>query len=70
VQWWHGVIAATVHLSWGLVNSGGTLNLDKIYIPMDTKFWFMMWTSAVVGEMLAPLLIFPAITALHGEGIQ
>ena len=70
VRWWHGVIASTVHLSWGLVNSGGTLNLDKIYIPMDTKFWFMMWTSAVVGEMLAPILIFPAITALHGECIQ
>ena len=62
VLFWHGVLAACIHVGWGLLVSDGSLKLNKLYIAMDPSFWNSMWLSAVVGEvLLAPFMIYPLI---------
>ena len=61
MRWWSGIVAATLHLSWGAIVTKGTMLLNEIYIPMRPKFWALMWSSAVVTEISAPLVIYPFI---------
>jgi len=62
LEWWHGAIAAAVHVGWGLCVSNGTLRLNKVYIEMQDGFWVMMWASAVATEIAAPICIYPFVT--------
>ena len=66
VSFGHGVIAAAIHVGWGLAVSKGTLLLDDLYLPMQQSFWYAMWASAAASEtVIAPLAIFPVVSYLH-----
>ena len=53
--WWHGLIAAVSHLSWGLIRSNGTLQMDALYVPMSKCAWYFMWTVGCVTEVAVGL---------------
>jgi hypothetical protein len=63
VSFGHGVIAAAIHMGWGLAVSKGTLLLDDLYLPMQSSFWYTMWASAALSEaVIAPMAIFPVVS--------
>ena len=49
----HALLTALcIHVVWGVVASGGTMNLDKIYVPLkDTCIWRYLWTIAIASEL-------------------
>ena len=53
----HGVIAATVHLAWGLLCSRGTMRLDHLYVPMRKQDWYALWLVSTVAEVVTPLVL-------------
>ena len=53
----HGVVAAALHLGWGLVASRGTLRLDHVYVAMPPLVWAAMWSVAATTEVLAGALL-------------
>ena len=53
VLFWHGAVAAAVHLLWGLwVSKGALFCLDHVYVPMKYSHWRIMWCLAVAAELL------------------
>ena len=59
ITWWDGTYAATLHLTWGLYESGGTLVLDHVYVPMQPWMWRMGFVvSTVTDVILVPLAWF------------
>lgn len=67
LRWWWGLIAAGIHLGWGLCISRGTLQLNETYIPMKPAFWTLMWWSAVVTEVSAPFWVLMWSSAFATE---
>ena len=53
----HALIAALLHLGWGVWSSAGTMTLDEIYVPLPRETWLTLWAIAVAAE----LLIVPAL---------
>lgn len=49
-----GVIAAAVHLTWGLCASGGTLRMDSTYVSMSPRSWYALWAAALLTELALP----------------
>lgn len=49
---WHGVMAACVHLTWGLLCGEWLLRLDRVYVPMAQEHWWALWVVAVGTELL------------------
>ena len=58
LSWYHGMIAAGLHLGWGVVQSGGTMRLDRLYVPMTKQAWYTMWVVACVTEVTVPFWLF------------
>ena len=56
----HTLVAALIHLSWGMFASSGTMQLDGVYCPLPRATWAALWSFAVVAE----LTVMPALTAL------
>ena len=56
MHWWHGVVAAISHLTWGLIRSGGTLQMDELYVPMPTSGWYLMWSTGFITEVAVSLM--------------
>tara|TARA_B100000683_G_scaffold139022_1_gene135441 strand:- start:1392 stop:1913 length:522 start_codon:yes stop_codon:yes gene_type:complete len=52
----HGAAAALLHGGWGLLASGGTMNLDEVYVPMQPRHWRCMWLLAIGAELAWPAL--------------
>lgn len=53
----HGATAAALHLAWGWAVSGGTLRLDRVYVPAAPAVWRSLWCVALVGDLVGyPLL--------------
>lgn len=61
MYWWSGIFAACLHAGWGAYVSNGTMLLNEIYIPLRPEFWALMWSSAIITELIAPFIIYPAI---------
>jgi hypothetical protein len=54
MHWWHGAASVAVHLSWGLVYTGGTFMLDEIYVPLRPAVWRFLWAVSITVELLVP----------------
>ena len=52
--WWHGLLASSLHVSWGLLQSRGTMRLDETYVAMRKRVWYWLWVVAIVTECLTP----------------
>lgn len=50
----HGIISCCTHLMWGLYVSNGSLCCDKIYFPLPKKNWYVLWSIALISELLTP----------------
>ena len=55
-RWSAGLAAALVHAAWALMVSGGTLNLDTVYVPLPTRAWRRLLYLAWAAEALTPAL--------------
>ena len=50
----HGLVAAALHVWWGVLVSQGTMRLDDVYVPMSPRAWKWMWTVSIVVEIATP----------------
>ena len=57
IKFKHGIISSCSHLMWGLYVSKGTLCCNKIYFPLPKKNWYLLWSIALISELLTPSLM-------------
>lgn len=53
---WHGVAAATVHITWTCLASGFDISqLGQIYIPLRTVHWIQLSVIGIATELYTPV---------------
>ena len=56
IKFKNGLGGALFHITWGLVASSGTLILNKHYTTLPPKQWYILWSTAILTELLTPNL--------------
>ena len=48
------VTAVVLNVTWGVLLTGGSMDLSNVYVKMSIRKWYVMWASAIFFTMAAP----------------